>query len=262
MSVAKRALVSFDGECPYYCKHCYTYGLKQSERRRTIAEIVESINNEEFDIIYISQKKENFVDPDEGLALCEALYDRYHTDLMAITRNVFNYDQIERLRNLNTKMQKEGKRFFLSVSIPALKSAYITEELSLIPSPKERIEFLHKVSDAGITSFLVIRPLYPEKIIPVTEALELIDKCKMFVSGILSSGLATNSSILKQLGYNENDFIYTQGGKSDYLVGAIEDVKYTDVSKEISILHEYCRNIGIPFFEHSLPAINYIENLA
>lgn len=259
--VKKRVLVSFDGECPYYCKHCYTYGLKKSVRNRTISEIVDSVKEEEFDIIYVSQRRENFVVPEEGLELCEALFERYHKDLIAITRNVFDTMQIERLSRLNQKMLSEGRQFFLSVSIPALESADVTENLAYIPSPEERIDFLHRVSDTGIKTFLMLRPLYPEKIIPIAEILELVNKCKEFVSGVVSSGLVTNISILEQLGFDEKDFEYSDNGKSDYLVGAIEDTKYVDVKKEMKLLSDYCCSVKVPFFEHSMPAINYVKGL-
>ena len=262
MKTNKRVLVSFDGECPYRCKHCYTYELEQLSINRSIKEIVDSIREKEFDIIYVSQKKENFVNPNEGLELCEALFTEYHTDIVAITRNVFNKQQIERLKKLNHLMKDEGKQIFLSVSIPALDSAIITEELSVIPSPKERIQFLRDLSGEGITTFLVMRPLYPNKIIPISEILQLVDICKDFVSCVLSSGLVTNASILERLGYREEDFSYNDNGKSDYLVGAIEgDMKYIDVREEINILCDYCKKIGVPFFEHSMPAVNYIKNM-
>lgn len=262
MKIEKRVLVSLDGECPYHCKHCYTYDLEKREGSRTISEIVDSIKNEEFDIIYVSQKKENFVFPDEGLSLCEELFEHYRTDIIAITRNVFDEKQLKRLKTINQKMIKEGKRFFLAVSIPALESARVTEELSIIPSPEERIDFLRRASKEGISTILVIRPLYPETIIKIEEILNLVDKCKEFVSCILSSGLVVNESILDRLGYKEDDFSYVNDGKSDYLVGAIEgNMKYIDVKKELEMIRLYCQKLGVPFFEHSIPAINYIKEV-
>lgn len=260
--VKKRVLVSFDGECPYYCKHCYTYGLEQRKHSRSIMEIVDSIKGKDFDIIYVSQRRENFIVPDEGIGLCEALFDRYHKDMIAITRNVFDTNQIERLSQLNRKMIQEGKQIFLAVSIPALKSADVTENLAYVPSPEDRIDFLHRLSDAGINTFLMLRPLYPEKIIPIAETLELVNKCKNFISGVVSSGLITNTLILGQLGFNEQDFEYSNNGKSEYLVGAIENTKYIDVKKEMALLRKHCNSIKVPFFEHSMPAINYVKELA
>ena len=257
--INKRVLVSFDGACPFYCKHCYTYGLEQGLNNRSIEEIIKSIEKKDFDIIYVSQKKENFANPDEGILLCELLYNRYHTDIMAITRNVFDEKQINRLRDLDQKMRNAGKQIFLAVSISAIESAGVTEDLERVPSPYERINFLRDVSKAGITTFLVIRPLYPQTIIPISEVFSLVDKSKNYVSGILSSGLAVNKTILDQLGLDENDFLYSEEDKSDYFVGAIEDIKFTNVKKELKMLRDYCKKHNIPFFSHSLPAINYMK---
>lgn len=262
MKIKKRVLVSFDGECPYYCKHCYTYSLDKQTKHRSLEEIVDSIKNEEFDVIYVSQRKENFVSPDEGLELCEALYERYHTNIVAITRNVFNNSHLKRLKVLSDRMINEGNTFFLCSSVPGLASAAITEDLSIVPSPEDRINFLRDVYNEGIRTILIIRPLYPKNIIPTDEIIELINKCKLFVSCVLSSGLVVNNDILRMLNYKETDFLYTDNGQSDYLVGAIEDeMKYINVKEELEELKKYCLKIGVPFFEHSMTAINYLKSI-
>ena len=54
-----RVLISYDGECPFRCKHCYTFSLDK-KKERTVDEILFDIKNEKFDIIYVSQKNEFF----------------------------------------------------------------------------------------------------------------------------------------------------------------------------------------------------------
>ena len=63
----KRELVSFDGACPYKCKHCYTFGLNEENKNLSIDDIVESLKEKEFDVIYVSHNKENFINPKEGI---------------------------------------------------------------------------------------------------------------------------------------------------------------------------------------------------
>ncbi len=259
--INKRELVSFDGLCTFNCKHCYTYELPQN-KPRSVRQIVDSLAGKNFDIVYVSQKRENFIVPEEGIELCETLFEKYNCNIIAITRNVFNEKELERLSKLNKKMRKNKKYLFLAVSIPALESYSKTEDCNIIPTPKKRIEFLKKLYDLDIFSILTIRPLYPNKIIPISEALEIINLCENKISCVLSSGLATNEHILNRIGLLENDFNYIEGQSSEYLVDSGSDVNYTDVIKEIKEIKEKCKEKNIPFFEHSMPAINYIiENM-
>ncbi len=256
--IKKRELVSFDDVCPFNCKHCYTFELNRTEQNRTINEIVDSLANKEFDVVYVSQRKDNFVNPDEGLELCEALYDRYNCNLIAITRNKFNSEQLDRLAKLNMKMRDNKKFLFMAVSIPALESAKVTEDLSKIPTPQERIEFLKDIHKRDILNILLIRPLFPDELVPVDEVLRIVYQCKNFVSCIVSSGLAVNEHILKRLNLKEDSLTYSSE-KIDYLVGAIEgNVKYIDVKDKIKSIDNECKKWGIPFFEHSVPALNYL----
>ena len=126
----KREIVSFDGPCPYNCKHCYTFELDRTGDNRTVDEIVDSLMDKEFDIVYVSQRKDNFVNPDEGIELCEKLYDRYNCNLIAITRNIFDSKQLDRLDGLNKKMRCNNRYLFFAVSIPAIDSAELTEDLN------------------------------------------------------------------------------------------------------------------------------------
>lgn len=258
--IKRRELVSFDDVCPFGCKHCYTFELNRTGYNRTIDEIVDSLMGKEFDVIYVSQRKDNFVNPDEGLELCEKLYDKYACNLIAITRNVFNDKQMDRLVKLNERMRSNNKYLFFAVSIPALETANYTEDLSKIPSPIERIHFLESIGKRGITNILLVRPLFPNNMIPIEEVLRVIEQCIDFVSCVISSGLAINENILQRLDLKEEDFIYTNE-KIDYLVGAIEgNVRYIDVKREIEIIRKACKEWNIPFFEHSVPALNYMIN--
>lgn len=80
------------------------------------------------------------------------------------------------------------------------------------------------------------------------------------VSCVVSSGLGVNDSILSRLGMKESDFSYKEN--QEYLQGAIEcEIKFVNVEKELAALHKKCTSLGIPMFEHSMPAINYVMNM-
>ncbi len=111
MVLKKRELVSFDGPCPYQCKHCYTYGLDEENKHLTENDIVDSLKGKQFDVIYVSHNRENFVVPDEGIELCSKLFETYNKDMIAITRNVFNDEELDRFAKLSRKMKEAGKLF-------------------------------------------------------------------------------------------------------------------------------------------------------
>ncbi len=256
--LVKREFVSFDGACPLRCKHCYTYQLETAKKARTINEIIDSIGNAEFDVIYVSQKKENFIDQQMGVALCNALYNRYNKDIFVITRVALSDDTLKDLKILAMEMEKSGNMFYLAVSIPGLSSYGVTETKDIIEPPEKRIDCLKRAKAIGINTILMARPLYPDTIIPVQEILDLIDKCKEYVSCVVASGIAVNDEILKQLGMKSEDFNYL--ADNEYLVGAIPcQLDYIDVRKEMKVISNYCKSIALPYFDHSISALNYIK---
>lgn len=259
MSLQNRVFVSYDGQCPYQCRHCFSFEVEQHVPPRTAETITDSLQNLDFDVVYVSQKRENFVNPEEGIKLCEMIFDRYSCNIVVITRNVLDAVQQERLLKLHRRMRECGKYLFLGISVVGLKSAGFTENLSLFPTPDERIRFSKEMYHRGIPTMLLIRPLFPESIIPSDEWKNIVDQAAGNISCILSGALMVNPAILKRLGLQESDLQYLDGGESEYLDGAIaSSMKFVDVRSEMRQLKEYCQNKGVPFFEHSLPAINYL----
>ena len=95
----KREIVSFDGPCPYNCKHCYTFGLKEENKHLTIENIINSLKGKEFDVIYVSHNKENFLKPSEGIKLCEELFSNYNKDIIAITPAMISGSKLNNIFN-------------------------------------------------------------------------------------------------------------------------------------------------------------------
>ncbi|MCQ2462865.1 MAG: radical SAM protein [Clostridia bacterium] len=258
MVIEKRTFISFDEPCYYQCKHCYTYGIKR-DKYRTIDEIIDDISNEAFDIIYVSQKNDNFSDPDKGLTLCYKAFERYESHLFIITRNVFNSNQIKNLCELKKKMNSIGKQLFFAVSINSYNSNYLCEDVTRVHTPEERIEFIKQLSDNGIKPILMLRPVFPNYIIPIQECLTIIDKTYKSISCVISSELGVNDDVLNRLQINENEFDYLE--TKEYLDGAIDcDIKFINVAEELCMIDKKCRNNGVRCFSHSIPAINYVLN--
>ena len=256
-----RQFVSFTGKCPYACNHCYTFceGYDSYDSGNTVNEIVKKLQDEDFDIIYISGHKENFVNPDEGLELCEQLFDNYHSDIMVTTRSIFNVKQLDRFGRLNIKMREQGKDLFFCASIPALESYKKLEPNNMIPNPFKRIENIIRVFEKGIYTFLTLRPLCPDNYIPIQEILEIIELCKGYVTVILSSGIVVDDHILQRL----ENFPIDYKSQNKPLMPCLKNnlsMQYVDVDKELKMIREKAIECNIPFFEHSLPAIEYVKN--
>lgn len=256
----KRQFVSFTGKCPYKCNHCYTFcsGYDSYDSGTTVAEIIDSLKNESFNIVYVSGHKENFLDADIGLDLCEEIFQNYQSDILVTTRNIFNIHQLHRLEKLNKNMKSLDCQLYFCASIPALQSYKKLEPNALIPSPKKRIENLINVFNAGIHTFLTLRPLCPDSYISIDEAVEIIEMCKDNVSIVLSSGIVVNHEILAKLKDFPPNFI----GEELPLMPCLKNdipMNYVDVKKELDIIKKECSKYGIPFFEHSLPAIEYLK---
>lgn len=259
MSIEKRVFVSFDEFCPHQCRYCFTYDIPRL-RERTIEEIVNSIENDTFDVIYISQKNDNFSNPYKGMELTRQLFRKYKTNVFIITRTVFDKKQLRELDELSKEVNDAGKMMFVAVSINAIDSISICENPDLVAMPMRRISFIKELSTIGLHPILMLRPVFPSEVIPVAECEKLIEATSNDVSCVVSSGLGVNDSILSRLGMKESDFSYKEN--QEYLQGAIEcEIKFVNVEKELAALHKKCTSLGIPMFEHSMPAINYVMNM-
>lgn len=257
----KREFASFSGKCPYACLHCYTFTPKyQTMGEESIPKIVSRLDGKNPDVVYISGHKENFLNPALGLELGEKLFEAYHCDILMTTRNVFDKEDISRLSKLNSKMRSEGKNLFFCISIPALESYKKLENNPIIPTPQQRMEFLSEVYASGIDTFLTIKPLCPDEFIPIDEALEIIDKCKDYSTVVLSSGIVVDNHILKRLKGFPVEFKSEQAPLMECLENNIP-VQYVDVSRELSQIEMLCNEYNLPFFQHSMPAIQYVKSL-
>lgn len=256
MTIKKRAFVSFDELCPYQCKHCYTYGIHR-KNNRTVDEIVDSISAEEFDIIYVSQKTDNFSNPARGIDLCERLFSRYQKDLFIITRNAFAEDDLSALLKLKQRMEKSARRLFVAVSLNATESIHISEDIEKACTPDKRIEFIKTLALNGFYPILMLRPVFPDRLIPVAECLQLVDELSTYISCVVTSGLGINQDILGRLGLVEADFTFLKD--QEYLNGAIDcEIRFVDVNYELQRIADKCNDLGVPVFSHSIPALNYV----
>lgn len=256
----RRVFISYDNVCPMKCKHCYTYELKLRDKERNVDQLLTSISDKDFDIIYLSKSYENFYKEKRGIVLCKALWEQFHKDIFIITRKKLSDEAIKELAELNHHMKESGNGLYLGVSISAIQSSSILENQNYCSKAIDRLSNLERAKKIGIKTVLVLRPLFPDNIISVEEPLSLIEKSKSYIDAVVTSGLIVTDKILYNLNLKQSDMNYLEEGDSDYLADMQSDsIKYVDVRSEIKRIKESCCDKNIPFFEHSLPALNAIS---
>lgn len=260
-----RILISFQGKCLINCKHCYVHEIYEKtsvpdkEQIPYLLNQLDSANKDDFDIVYISRRRENFIDEEAGVSLAKAVFKKCKKHILIITRAPLSDECIDNLAILQEEMEKSGKVLIVAVSIPANQSYGMLEDIAAIPPPEARCEVLKKIHSAGISTILMARPLMPDRMIPISEVVDMIGSCKEFVDSVVSSGIAVNKPILKRLGLEEKDFTYLSGNNLEYLIGSdAKDIMYVDVKKEMLEIENYCKSIMMPFFDHSMKAVEYL----
>jgi len=254
----KRGFASFESRCPVECNHCYTFmsGYKHDTSKK-IEEIIISLNDKDYDIIYISGHCENFINEEKGVELAEKVYEHCKCDVLITTRMVLSDKMIDRLSALKNAMVTKGNDLFICSSIPAFESYRKLEPSELMPTPKDRIEFLRKLYNKDIFTFLTLRPLFPNYYIPVKEALTVISEAHDCSSVVLSSGAVVNEDIVKRL----KGFELKRSLEKDLMkcLNAPIPVKYVDVCEELEIIEEGSRRFDLPFFHESLVAVKFLK---
>lgn len=255
----KRVFISFDGKCPMNCLHCFTYELEEKKNSRKNEELLQELEEKEFDIVYVSQTYENFYEEEKGIDLCKSVYKKYRKDIYIITRSRLSDNGIMELADLNAQMRQKGNRLFVAVSVCGNESYGITEDVNRCPSPNERLKNLEKLYYMGVSTILLVRPLFPDHIISVDECKKLIELSKDYIDVVISSGLIVTDKIIERLGLTEDKLKFLVDGDSEYLANLQQrQVRYLDVEQELQTLDVYCNEIHLPFFRHSLPALNFL----
>lgn len=255
----KREFASYSFKCPYKCKHCYTFSKNfKNDNCNDIDEIINNLKNKDFNIIYISGYTENFVEPSKGIDLIEKIYNQFKCDILFTTRNVFSNKDIERLEQINYRMRSDGKVLISCVSISAWDSYKKLEDNPVVPSPQKRIDFLRNLHLKNIITILTIRPVCPSQFINTEEYLSILKKGYHYCDAVISSGIIVNDEIRKQLYDFPNNIKCVTKPIMNCLQQQNMLVDYVDTEKELKMIFELCKNLNIPHFYSSIPAVEYI----
>lgn len=227
-----------------------SYDLEDKMPIRTCDEIVHSLSDKEFDIIYISQSYENFIDQEKGLELCEKVYSCYKKDMFIITRSFLKDETIHRLKKMNADMKQNENQLFVATSLCADESYLLSENPEKCPTPDMRLSNLQRVYQSGIKTILMLRPIFPNNIVPTKEYVNIVKRAKEYVGAVVSSGLIGTERILAELKIDKNHIKVLEHGDFEYLDNIDRDrIVYLDVEKELKEIEPHCLEIGIPFLD-------------
>ena len=246
--------------CTYSCPFCYVdVGfIKYSKLKINDILIWLRENSEKFNIIYISGDTDSFAPPRTDLALM--LLDKlteFKVDLLFTTRTVFNDYELNKIKEINDKLKSQNNVLFGCVSISQLHTPFI--EPKPIPHPLERIEQLGKFRQLGIVSVLAMRPFLP--IIPYIEYIELIELAKSNTDIILGEWwFSDTKDILENKIIQEKIVEFADYNIEEMVMDFDDNNEKWRVwrnSKIKIIITDKCKQLGLPFFMRSKPAIDW-----
>lgn len=105
-----------------------------------------------------------------------------------------------------------------------------------------------------------LRPVFPDSIIPITECQEVIENISKSTDAIVASGLIVTPGILSRLNLKLTDLPLLEKGDSEYLDDIPQnEIHYVNVEEELYQIEKRCEECGVPFFRHSIWALNFIK---
>lgn len=182
-----RVLVPIGEPCPFNCTYCYTRSGEIGASRHSIEEIVQTLqrfaSNNSFDIIQLGYDGDPFAHPDRGIALLRYIsFIGKHINFS--TKALLHHSLLQTLAEIQRTMMANGTLLTALVSFSCWDSALLIE--SRVPAPVERMQTIKGLKEAGVPTFLALRPILPH--ISYTEFARLIDEgtragCDGFVPG-------------------------------------------------------------------------------
>lgn len=251
--------------CTYSCAFCYVQSDKWGKYPTAeIDEILDFLREEKkknsYKVIYISGDTDSFAPPRtmKALELLRALLE-FNVDVTITTRYVFNKNELNELVKINGLFRGKGLVLSVSISIPRLLSGDHLESPNT-PSPRERILFLKRLKESGINTMLALRPFLP--IIPLKEYEKLIFECREFVDAVLGEVwyVDKKGSIEKRVLIDKKEKnIEFKEHSMDFNIKD-SSWKVWENNALIEAINDHCKELGLPFFMRSQPALDLIRD--
>ena len=169
--------------CPYSCAFCYVQDDFNSYPSVSEDRLIEFLRENEgkYNIIYVSGDTDSFAPPrtEAGLNLLLRISKEFNCNLLFTTRTIFSKIQLEIISEVVKNQKANGKQLYACISITRYSDELSYLEPFPIPSPKDRINTLKGLYDAGATTVLAMRPFLP--VVPIDDYLTILDKTRGYV---------------------------------------------------------------------------------
>ncbi len=252
----ERVLTYSNIRCPFDCSYCFADDLS-IERNEEVAylseEQVELLGKlpENVSMIMLGCDTELFLDFDDALRTIDAV-SSFGKDISVVTKVPLNKSEIDKLREVVGKIEKNGNTFSISYSIPCLDSYKKWENKT--PDPFDRIESLRESFAAGLNTFVAIRPLLPD--ISEDELEDIVSLTKDIVLGYYSGLLYVKSKEdLENMGFTEDDVEKLQ---PEWMPDGNMFFKFDDPKKKKILSDIICRS-GKTLYDGAAEALNEIK---
>lgn len=173
-----RALVYSQLSCPLDCKYCFVEDLNFNQKKNVSYiseeqfELIEKLP-EEISIIMLGCDTEFFQSRKNSLEILERL-SKLNKDISVITKLSLSKDFIEKIKEIDKKLNYHNNFLSFSISLSSLDTAEKWEPKA--PSPGKRIETLKIAYESNLKTLVALRPLLPsvsgeeiERIVAMTE---------------------------------------------------------------------------------------------
>lgn len=250
--------------CSYSCAFCYVQDGFLKYKKMCIKDICTYLveNKDKFSIIYVSGDTDSFAAPrtEEGIELLTAISEKLNKDVLFTTRMVFSEYDMKGIVRVNDILKNKNKNLYACISITSPN-----EERSIEPNPintvDDRIKQLNLFKTNDIFSILAMRPFLP---------IYSIEQYKNLVLKVLGK---VDCILGERWYFHENDIIYNrvmQGRKIDKGNVILTEMDFDDNTciwsswyddKLENEIEELCKQLEIPFYMRSAPAIKYLKNL-
>ncbi|NQU79080.1 radical SAM protein [Candidatus Woesearchaeota archaeon] len=248
-----RVVVSTGGTCPLRCKYCYTYSddfkaFPRNSPDKVVSDLRTFANR--IDLVQLGYDTELFLRQKEAISLIEGVED-IGKDISFATKMHLSDQTIDSLSATNKRMRKAlyplpGTENYLTafVSLIGFETARMLEPKA--PSSENRIMTIKRLHDAGIPTYVFIRPLLP--LVSDGELERLFDETRDFCDGYVIGKLYCDQEMMSSLGISQTS------GKRRMVWGLDQRTWDVVIDDRISALSN-----GKTVFDSSLQAVNAVR---
>ncbi|MFT4303613.1 MAG: radical SAM protein [Candidatus Woesearchaeota archaeon] len=215
------AYMSVGGECVFSCAYCYTLSPDYKiDSEQTISEIIKEMADLKLDhnvkLVKLGCDSEIFANPAFASTLIEEIA-KWGVDISFATKQNLFDSTVEHLTETYEDMKKRNHELVAFVSLIGYATAKKIEKN--VPSPEQRIETIVRLHNAGIPTFVYMKPMLP--FVPTEEIDYVISQTENHCIGFVIGDMISSSYYLKHLGVADLEKVgipkwFSNGTKGDF----------------------------------------------